>query len=455
MKNIPEQGFDLRRYYSKMVKTTILLLFLVNGTFAQVSKDSLLRLSLQDAISRSRLNNKAILASKIEEEAVTEDLKDAKATVLPSVSSSGSYQRFTKLTLYTDGLFGSQSIPRRPGPDGADVGLSANLNLYSGGRTKSLIEEQEHKSQLAALSTRETSGGISLQVTAQYLELIRLSAQKKLALDQVKRAESRLKNINALYRNQKVTKSDVLRADVMLSNVVLGLEQIQNDLRIAGDKLNVLLDFSGKIRIQAVDSLGADSLSAVEIENLIADVPKVSFPILKFIESLKVQQARIESLRSAYYPSVSVYSAYGLSYPNTIFVPPVDQAYSIGFIGLKVQYNLSAIYQNKHKITSAQKRLQELGQQKEVFADNALQEAQSLAIKYKEASNRIQIVKKQIDQASVNYKIVSAKYFNQLALLTDLLDADNLYQEALYNLIQARAMRQFLVYRLKYNSGKL
>jgi outer membrane protein len=438
-----------------MVKMAILLLFMVNGTFAQVSKDSLLKLSLQDVISMSRRSNKAILASKMEEEAVAEDLKDVKASVLPSVLSNGSYQRFTKLTLYTEGLFGSQSIPRRPGPDGADLGLSASLNLYSGGRIKSLIQEHQHRSQLAEIITRETSGGVSLQVVAQYLELIRLSAHKKMAIDQVKRAQTRLKNINALYKNQKVTKSDVLRADVMLSNVVLGLEQIQNDLRIAGDKLNVLLDFSGKIHIQAVDTLGADSLSAVEIENLINDVPKVSFPILKFIENLKVQDARIKNLRSGYYPSVSVNSAYGISYPNTIFVPPVDQAYSIGFIGLKVQYNLSAIYQNKHKITSAQKRLQQLRQQKEMFADNALQEAQSLGIKYKEASNRIQIVKKQIDQASINYKIVSSKYFNQLALLTDLLDADNLYQESLYNLIQARAVRQFLGYRLKYNSGKL
>ncbi len=93
--------------------------------------------------------------------------------------------------------------------------------------------------------------------------------------------------------------------------------------------------------------------------------------------------------------------------------------------------------------------------QKENLADNIWQEAESLAIKYQEASNRIQVIQKQIDQAALNYKIDSSKYFNQLALLTDLLDADNLYQESRYSLIQAKAMRQLLVYRLKYTSGKL
>ncbi len=258
----------------KMIKTTILLLLMTNGVFAQLNQDSLLRLSLREAISTSRLSNKAIQASKIEEEAVSEDFEDVKASVLPSISSSGSYQRFTKLTLYTNGLSESKSVPKRPGPDGADLGLNASLNLYSGGRTRSLLEEQQHRAALAELGTREISGGVSLQVAAQYLELIRLSAQKKLAQDQVKRAESRLKNINALYKNQKVTRSDVLRAEVMLSNVQLGMEQIQNDLRIAGDKLKVLLDLSGNIRLQAIDSLGTDSLSPAEIGNLVTDAPK-------------------------------------------------------------------------------------------------------------------------------------------------------------------------------------
>ncbi|WP_285058447.1 TolC family protein [Pedobacter ginsengisoli] len=438
----------------KIIKIAVLLL-ISSGTFAQVRQDSLLRLSLQDAISRSRICNKAILVGKAEEEAATEDLSDSKASVLPSVGASGSYQRFTKLTMYTDGLFESKSVPKRPGPDGADLGLSASLNLYSGGRTRSLLQEQQYRSSLAELSTRETSGGVSLQVAARYLDLIRLSAQEKLTLDQVRRAETRLKNINALYKHQKVTRSDVLRAEVMLSNVQLGLEQIRNDLRIAGDKLSVLLDLSGKTRIQAVDSLGTDSLSVAQIGDLVLDAPSTSFSVLKFGETQKVQQARIKGIRSGYYPSVSVYSAYGLSYPNTIFFPPVDQAYSIGFVGLKVQYNLSAIYHNKHKVGAAQKRLQQLQMQKEVVADNTLQEAQSLGIKYQEASNRIQVIQKQIEQAAVNYKIVSSKYFNQLALLTDLLDADNLYQESIYNLVQAKAIRQLLVYRLKYTSGKL
>lgn len=442
-------------YIMKTIKIAMLLLLFTNVGIAQTSEGHQLRLTLQEAIQKAKLNNKQVMSSKFEQQAAAEDLKDANASVLPNIGANGSYQRFTKLTLYTDGLGGHHSIPKNPGPDGADLSLSASFNLYSGGKTRSVQEEQLHKTSLAEVNMSETSSNISLQVAAQYLDLIRLSAQRKLILDQVKRAEARLKNIDALYRNQKVTRSDVLRAEVMLSNVQLNLQQIQNDITITNQKLNVLLDISDSSVIVPVDSLNSHSLSISETKSLVSLAPAASFGILKYDENLKVQQARIKGVKSNFYPSVSVYSAYGINYPNTLFVPPVDQAYSIGFVGLKVQYNLSSLYHNKHKVSSGNARLQQLQKQKEALADNIAQEAESLSVKYQEALNRIGVIEKQIEQASVNYKIVSAKYFNQLALLTDLLDADNLYQESRYNLVQAQATHQLLSYRLQYISGKL
>jgi outer membrane protein TolC len=144
-----------------------------------------------------------------------------------------------------------------------------------------------------------------------------------------------------------------------------------------------------------------------------------------------------------------------MSYPNNIFYPPVDQAYSIGFVGLKVKYNISAFYQNKQKVSAGKIRLEELQLQQQSISDNTLQQASSLLIKYQEALDRISVNEKSIEQARVNYKIVNAKYLNQLALLTDLLDADNLYQETRYNLVQAQISAQLIYYSLLYTSGKL
>jgi outer membrane protein len=99
--------------------------------------------------------------------------------------------------------------------------------------------------------------------------------------------------------------------------------------------------------------------------------------------------------------------------------------------------------------------LQELQFVQQNISDNVKQEAGGLLIKYCEALNRVAVTQKSIEQARANYKIVSTKYFNQLALLTDLLDADNLYQETRYNLVEAETTAQFIYYRLLFTSGKL
>jgi outer membrane protein TolC len=189
--------------------------------------------------------------------------------------------------------------------------------------------------------------------------------------------------------------------------------------------------------------------------SLVTIAPKNAFAVNRLGENINIQNARIKSLNSNYSPVISLYSAYGLSYPNTIFFPPVDQAYSIGFVGLKIQYNISSRYQNKNKVSAGKIRLEELHYVQKNINDNVRQEAGSLLIKYREALNRISVNEKSIEQARVNYKIVSAKYYNQLALLTDLLDADNLYQESKFNLVQSQTSALFIYYQLLYTSGKL
>ena len=78
-----------------------------------------------------------------------------------------------------------------------------------------------------------------------------------------------------------------------------------------------------------------------------------------------------------------------------------------------------------------------------------------MAIKYNEAVNRMLVIKKSIEQAEVNYNIQNNKYSNQLSLLTDLLEADNLYQESRFNYIQANIAALSIYYRLLFLTGKL
>jgi len=440
----------------KCIWFMVLLLFAANGeSFAQQNKAMPLSLTLHDAIALSKSQNKQVRAVKSEENATVADLKDAKNAALPGLEFNGDYQRFSKLTLYNDFLGDAKSLSKRPSPNAADLSVSASFNLYSGGHQRSYQSEQSLRKEISGINVQDQSGNISLQVAAQYLNTVNLINQKHFIEEQIVRAETRLKNINALYRNEKVTRSDVLRTELNLSAVKLNLEQVENDILISNQKLDVLIDIPDTIRIIPIDSADVIRPEAEALKPLIGGLATDAYAIRRADENVKLQNERIKSIKANYSPSLFLYSAYLMSYPNNIFYPPVDQAYSIGFVGLKVKYNISAFYQNKQKVSAGKIRLEELRLQQQSISDNTMQQANGLLIKYREALDRISVNEKSIEQARVNYKIMNAKYLNQLALLTDLLDADNLFQETRYNLVQAQTNARFIYYNLLYISGKL
>jgi outer membrane protein len=448
-------------YYSSRLclsATALSLIFLMlDTTFANAQENggNTYKLTLADAVQFAKTQNKCVQAATIEENAAGEDRKDVYNAALPSVNVSSSYQRFSDLTLFTQGLSHSITGPRKPTPNRAALGVDALFNIYSGGKQRALQNEQTSRLNLARLNTRDQAGNIGLQTANQYLELVKLNDLHKFILDQLKRAQTRLSNINSLYKNQKVTKSDVLRAEVTLANVELSLQQNENDISIANQKLDVLINVPDSVRIEPVDSAGMTKPEMSSLLPLIEAAGVSAYSVQKAAETVMAQRARLKGMQSSNMPNLSFYTAYGLNYPNYLFFPPVNQAYAIGFVGLKAQYSISSLYHNKSKVSAAKLRVKELEVQQEAYGDNVRTEIKTYYIKYAEALSRISVNQHSVAQALVNYRIINTKYLNQLSLLTDLLDADNLYQESRFNLIKAQTDALAIYYHILYSSGNL
>ncbi|MBS7233372.1 TolC family protein [Flavobacterium psychroterrae] len=432
-----------------------IFLILSNSIKAQDVPQEKYKLSLAETVEFAKAQNKWVHAAYIEQKAANEDQKDTYAAALPVINVGSSYQRFSDLTLYTDGLSHSTSGPRKPTPNSAALGIDVLFNIYNGGKQQAVQKEQTSRLKLARLNTSEISGNIALQTATQYLDLVRLNELHKFILDQLKRAETRVNNIYSLYRNQKVTKSDVLRAEVALSNVGLSLQQNENDILIANQKLVNLMNVPDSVVILPTDSAGMSKPDIMSLKPFIENAEVSSFDVQKSAENIETQRARLSGVKSNNKPSLTFYSNYGVNYPNYLFFPPVNQAYSLGFVGLKMQYSISSLYQNKSKVTATKLRVNELEMQHEAHTDHVRIEVKSYYIKYIEALRRISVNERSVEQARVNFGIVNTKYLNQLSLLTDLLDADNLYQESRLNVVKAQTDALAIYYHILYTSGNL
>jgi len=421
---------------------------------AQQTDSTTIKLSLLEAIRYAKESNKLVGVLKTEEKAVQVDLEDAKMGALPRIFSNASYQRYSKVTLYKDVLGDSRQISKPPNANAGSLNVEASFNLYAGGRQRYAVTDVMRKSELASINTKEQEANIGLQVALQYLEMIRIYFQERLIKDQISRAETRLKNIEAFYANGKVTKSDLLRAEVLLSNVHLSETTNSNDYLISNQRLNTFLNLDEFTKIIPLDTASLNLPDSLEFESFLRNYSD-AYPIVKARKNIELQQNRIALTKSANHPTVTLFGGYGFNYPNTLVFPPVAQTFAVGLVGVKLTYELSSLYQNKNKVRAACIRETELKQQKDWIEDNVQQEAKALAIKYNEAVKRMLVVKKNIEQAEINYNIQNTKYANQLSLLTDLLDADNLYQESRFNYVQANIGALSIYYRLLFITGKL
>ena len=440
-----------------LVKPGICIMFLcamVCRLNAQQVDSSTVKFSLEGAIRYAKSSNKLIGVMKTEEDAAQLDLEDARMGALPRIVSSASYQRFTKITLYKDVLGESHTITKPPNANAGGLNVEAGFNLYSGGRHRAVIADLKHKEELAAINTKEQEANIGLQVALQYLDMVRVHYQQQLIKDQITRAETRSKNINAYYANGKVTKSDQLRAEVLLANALLSETANKNDYLISNQRLNTLLNLDECTKIIPVDTALLVLPDSLEFEAMIKDLSG-TYAILKAGKNIELQKNRTVLAKSSNLPTVTLFGGYGFNYPNTLVFPPQAQTVAVGMAGVRVTYEISSFYQNKNKVKAAAVRETELKQQKDWIEDNVLQEVKALAIKYNETAKRMLVIKKNIEQTEANYNIQNLKYSNQLCLLTDLLDADNLYQESRYNYIQTHIAALSIYYRMLFVTGKL
>jgi outer membrane protein TolC len=440
-----------------ITKTGIYFLLLVASftkVNAQVTDHNTIKLSMQEAIRYAKESNKLVGVYRTEESAVQSDLQDAEMGVLPRIASNAAYQRYTRITIF-DGVLGdSKQLSKPPNSNAGALNLEASFNLYSGGRHRSIVRDAMHKTELASINTKEQEATIGLQVALQYLEMVRYYFQEQLINDQVARAETRSKNIGSFYANGKVTKSDLLRAEVLLSNALLGETTNKNDYAISNQRLNTLLNLGASTQIIPVDTASLNLPDSAELENLLKDYAG-AYAILKARKQIDLQENRVALAKSFNHPSIGLFGGYGVNYPNTLVFPPKAETFAVGLVGVRVSYEISSLYHNKNKVRSAKLRETGLRQQQSWITDNIQQETRTLAIKYFEAVNRLQVIRKSIEQAEINYQIQNTKYANQLSLLTDLLDADNLYQESRFNYIQANIAALSIYYRLLFITGKL
>lgn len=352
-------------------------------------------------------NSLRLRAGRIEEEASSDRSRTARTERLPEVNVGLKGGFVGQPVVFEHGLSDATY------PDAPDWSQNYAIDivqpLYEGGRIRGGIRRAEIEERIARLGTQADCAEVKLELLRQYMDLFALWKQCDVLRRNIEESERRLRDIRQMKAEGLITNNDVLRSQMRLTDDRLSLREAIDNARIASQR------------------------------------------VLRAQTDLARNEVRL--VRATYYPTVSLYAGNALARP---IARTLQDLYNNNWnIGLSISYPLSALYRNRHKVRE-QQRYVELGRNAE---EQRLQQVRMTVrtafLRHEEAIERVRALELSVRQAEENYRIMQNRYLEQLAILTDLLDADRLRLESQLRLTTARTEVIYTYYELQKVCGRL
>lgn len=412
-------------------------------------------ISLKQIWALADSSSKKIEIQQLDVQATDTKIKASKAERLPEISAQGTYAHVLPLPIYENGLFHAPS-QFEVAPTYYRAGADAYVNLYNGGKTNTEIAAAKVENELSKVGLNERKQEIHYTSAVYFYDVYRNLSYKYLLEQDIKEREKQLAEINQLYKNGTILKSDVLRAELRLSKQHMLLTEIENSIKIAKQKLNLLL---GRPYDEPLNpQISEEETDAVTLKQANDYFNEATASSLKIQVSEKEQQLaklKLKQVKSNVLPSLGFFAEYAYAYPQIQFYPYALSLYSNGMFGLKLKIPISSWYTNQHKVKEAEIKLHQHDVEDQDVRDHIRQEVSENYIRYKESVQRITVAEENIKQATESYRIVQNTYFNQLSLLTDLLDAETQLLQSKFELTTAKVNAKIQYYQLQKAIGNL
>ena len=336
-------------------------------------------------------------------------------------------------------------------------GLSLNViqPVYTGGAVTSGIELAELKSTASRYATDFQRDNIRFQLTGFYLDIYKYGNLRRVMESNLFAAKNVLEKMQARHEQGTVLQNDIIRYELLVSDLELQLVRINNTLDILNTNLVKTAGLPEETVIVPDSAILARSIP-VQGEHWWQQEATAHSPLLSLARSgVGISRKAERIVRSERLPKVGIQAGWTIDGPILVEVPPINRNLSYWYIGVGVSYNISSLYKSNKALAKSriatQRAIEELG---------AEYEKVSLAVRadhvhYLEAYEELKTQQKSTELAERNYRTVSTRYLTGMALITDMLDATNAKLNAEKQLVNARINIIYYYYKLLFTTGKI
>ena len=393
-------------------------------------------------------NSKSIQTYRTGKEVADENLKAAKAQRLPDISASlsGSYWGNGKLW---DRDFSNATKIDMP-HWGNNFALEAQQVVYAGGAISSGIELAELEKQLAEMDWQKNRQDIRFLLVGHYLNLYKLHNQIEVLHKNLELTDQLIANMQARLEEGTALENDITRYELQRETLRLQLAKVEDACKIANHQLVITLHLPEGTVVQPDTTLNDSRIQTLSEANWQELAAQNNLNLQQAETGIKVNRQRVKMERSERLPKISLVAAEHLDGPITIEVPVLDNNFNYWYVGVGVKYNISSLFKNNRKLKAAHLNVRKAQETYELAQEQTNHAVQESYVNFLTSFTDLRTQQKSVELADQNYSVTSNRYQNDLALLTDMLDASNMKLSADLGLVNARINVIYNYYKMKY-----
>jgi len=416
----------------------ILLVFFVKLAQAQEPKG----LSLEEAIQTGLENSPIIHISEMSVQYAEARAREAGTALLPSLRVYGSYQRLSDVPEFT------LDVPFSDMPaDGIEIfpnivdhytaRISLQQPLFTGFRLQGNRDALKYTARAERHSHRADKNELEYAIIKAYWSAYRAREAKRVVSASIEQLQEHLHNVENFYEEGLVTRNEVLKVQVQLSNTNVRIIEAGNNVRVAMVRLNNLIGLPLHTDIELTSEPQYELTNSQDIDDYITTAVGDNPEILELESRKQAGASALRVARSGRYPQIYLNGGYYYQRPHQRYLPLRDEFNDSWNIGITLSFDIWNWRATSHRTSQARAQLRQTEYALEKRRDDITVEVMQEYLNVESARKQVEAAKIAVEQAKENYRVTSDLFKEDMVVNADVLDADVALLQTHINYIDA------------------
>lgn len=409
--------------------------------------------TLDEIFDLADCNSKTLRPSFTAIDEAHEAVRVAKNDRLPDIDASLSFSYLGDGTLMERDF---TQVERAPMPHfGNNFALEVSQIIYSGGAVSNGIAIAQLQEQNARLDWAKDRNKVRFLLAGYYFDLFKQLNLIKVYEQNIEQTKQLLKDIRAKQGEGLALKNDITRYELLLSDLEFTVVQIKNTLGILNRNLVTNLGLDESVWIEPDTTLLSRTLPMGDAAYWQNEAMENSPELKQLALAVQMNKHQDKIVKSDRLPKIALMAGNHFDGPITIEVPPINKNFNYWYVGVGISYNLASLYKTNKAASRSKLTIRRTQERYDDASEQTGLAVQAAYVRYIEAYEQLVTRKKNVELAGQNYAVIANRYKNELALITDMLDASNSKLSAEVQLANAQIDIAFNYYKLLYLTGTL